>query len=101
MKYEHSLGTWSDRGSDRKFEQPMTQCAHCQRHFPHPRFDDTPEGKASRIGRGICFKCNAYMCSEACAECIPREKKLDIADSGKNPTAVSVAVPHSPLWLPE
>lgn len=99
MKYENSLLICSDLESDRVSEQPLTQCAHCQSHFPLPSFDS--DKKASRIGRGFCFNCAQYICGEGCLECVPREKKLDIEDSGRHPTAVSVAIPHSPLWLPE
>lgn len=73
-------------------EGETVQCRHCGSHFPI----SPGSGKI----RGFCFNCNGPICGPDCQECIPYEKRLDMEDSGKSPTAVSVATP-SKLWLPD
>ena len=83
-------------------EQPTTQCGHCGKHFPMPRFDRGPRG-TGKI-RGMCFACNSkgvYVCGPDCpGVCGGQEKMLDILEGVLNPTAVSVSVPKSKIWLP-
>jgi hypothetical protein len=110
MHGECGLFTMVDHGADKPLlEIPTTQCCHCDRHFPIPKFfaafvdgmvkliatDFGPEARESRIGRGWCpnHGANGYICSAACAECIDREKKRGILEGIIDPTAVSVAVP--------
>lgn len=98
-KYECSLGTFIDPGADAPLQEiPYTHCVHCQAIFPVPSFD--PDKKAGRVGRGFCYNCGGFICGEQCIECKPWEKQMDIIDSGRNPTAVTVAVPQGPIWTP-
>lgn len=66
------------------------QCPHCGCHWKI----EPGSGKL----RGWCAKCGQATCGKlaCCVECNPQERQNDIADSGRNPTAVSVPV----LWTP-
>lgn len=66
------------------------QCVHCGGHFII--------GPGMTKGRGFCCNCNGFICGAGCAECVPWEKALEIAEGTRNPTAVTVAVPR--LILP-
>jgi hypothetical protein len=51
------------------------QCCHCGAHFISQ--------KGSGKTRGWCMKCNAITCGEMkCCECVPFEKRLDMAEKG-------------------
>ena len=98
-KFEHAWVSMHDPGADKPiYEGAWTQCGHCAKSFPLPRFDNLPGSKASRIGRGYCPLCNAYICGASCVDCNGGwEKQLEIMEGTRNPTAVSVPV----LWTPQ
>lgn len=86
---EHGLITYFDPGSDKPVAQVRThRCCHCGGHFPF--------GPGQTKGRGWCFRCNGAVCGAGCAECVPMEAQLEIAEGTRNPTAVSVGG----IWLP-
>lgn len=100
-KFQHGLGTIVDPGADKPFaEIATTQCVHCGGHFPTPSFANDAASRKRRIGRGYCYNCAGFICGEKCAECKPLERWLDEQEGTVDPTAVSVAVPASKLWLP-
>ena len=52
------------------------QCCHCGGHFVMV--------KGSGKLRGYCTKCHEITCGKLeCCKCVPFEKKLDMAESGK------------------
>ena len=116
MRGECGLFRMVDYGSDRlSLEVATTQCCHCHRHFVLPKFeavfvrgmlkligyDWSEEAKASRAGRAWCpnHGKNGYVCGPGCLECVDREKKLEIAEGRRSPTAVS-NFQKGRLWLP-
>lgn len=76
--------------ASRPLEKPTVQCVHCGAHFIEPRFEKTPEGRKTRIGRGYCKNCGGFICGKNCLECVPLEKQLDIMEGTRKPDAVSV-----------
>jgi hypothetical protein len=47
------------------------------------------------------MNCDGYVCGPTCAaECKPLERWLEECEGTVNPTAVSVAVPDSKIWVP-
>ena len=75
----------TDPDAPRPIEHDTLQCVHCGGHWVVRH--------GSGIKRGWCMSCNGPFCGPGCEACIPLEKRLDII-SGRNPTAVSVAVPR-------
>ena len=73
---------------------------NCGGHFPTPSFGTDKAARKNRIGRGFCMNCNGYICGEKCIVCKPLERWLEEMEGTKDPTAVSIAVPNSSLWLP-
>jgi hypothetical protein len=87
---EAGLITYFDPGSDKPLAEVKTACCkHCGGHFPF--------GPGHTKNRGWCFRCNGPVCGPGCAECVPMEAMLEIAEGTRNPTAVAVA---GKLWLP-
>lgn len=98
---EHGWILICDPGADKPiFETGTTQCAHCGKHFPIPRFGSLPGDKESRVGRGFCRlhgKNDGWICGESCQYCNGGwERQLEVEEGTRNPTAVSVPV----LWTP-
>jgi len=55
-------------------EHATAQCCHCGTHFVMRN--------GSGVRRGWCFKCPGVVCGPGCAECVPIEKRLDLAERG-------------------
>src|SRR5688572_14285901 len=86
--------TLIDPGSDKPLAEFSTvQCCHCGGHFPTPRFGASAEDKASRIGRGYCSRCNAYICGANCLECVPLEQYLENVEHGRPENFRPIIVP--------
>lgn len=66
------------------------KCAHCGKHW-------IPQPGSGHV-RGLCGRCNGFICGPGCEECIPEEAMCEILEGTRNPTAVSVGVKK--LWLP-
>lgn len=83
------------------------QCVHCGAHFVTKpptgikkaltSFEAMRLEQQGKTVRGWCMNCNGPICGPQCAECVPLEAKLEIAEGTRNPTAVSVA---GGLYLP-
>ena len=86
----HRAGYTVAFGEQGVVESDTLMCTHCGRHFRVK--------PGSGTLRGFCGRCNGPTCGESCMECLPVEKRLEIAEGTCDPTAVSVNVPK--LWLP-
>jgi hypothetical protein len=65
-----------DPDAPREVQLDTLQCCHCQRIWV------VQPGSGKR--RGFCLKCNQVTCgSEACGECVPFEKKIELYEAGK------------------
>jgi len=74
-----------DPGADKPIATHKTlQCVHCGGHW------EVKPG-SGRV-RGFCMNCNGHVCGPRCSECVPFEKRLEIEEGTRNPTAVSVGV---------
>lgn len=107
IKHEAGLMIFSTPDADSPtLEVPTVQCCHCGCHFPHPRFDSTPEAKASRIGRGYCKRCDAYICGAGCMTCVHVEQLLENIEAGRElefaPTVSKpfTTEPTGKIWVP-
>ncbi len=76
-------------------EIPMLGCVHCGGHFEMPRFGNTPEDRATRIGRGWCFNCHGYICGKACEVCVPEDQYLENMEKGRPDDFRPIVVPVS------
>jgi hypothetical protein len=84
---EAGIGTLIDPGADKPIaEFGFHACVHCGGHFPAPRFGQSPEDKASRVGRGFCMNCNGYICGKDCVDCVPLEVYLENIEKGRDPS---------------
>ena len=118
IKGEVGCGIWADPEKDKPLLQiPHVRCEHCQRHFPHPRYKCrlivlhgmSIPFKSGRVAGHFCGRCNGYVCNrpncvKMLGNCTNWKKVFDIEEGNavfsNNPTAVTVAVPESKLWLP-
>ena len=66
--------------------QDTIQCVHCYRHWVYK----PGSGKT----RGFCTRCNGFVCGPKCAECVPKEAKLENIEAGRDvmfrPVTISV-----------
>lgn len=93
---EAGIGTMIDPNKDKPlYEIGYYGCVHCGGHFPMPRFGNSEEDRATRIGRGFCMRCNGYICGASCANCVPLEQYLENLENGRDPDFVPVVVPVS------
>jgi hypothetical protein len=83
------------------FEADTVQCVHCGGHFIKPLFGPSAADKKSRIGRGLCRRCNGFICGAGCLECRPTDLQLAIMEGRATGTEVSAPVTaDTGLWLP-
>lgn len=76
MKESGSL-LYDDPGPGRPREMATVMCCHCGRHWaPRPGSGRT---------RGWCQNCQGYVCSAACADCVPLEAYLENLEAGRDP----------------
>lgn len=70
------------------------QCCHCGGHW-------MIQPGSGRI-RGFCMRCNGPVCGPGCAECVPMERQLELAEAAAagqvDAKPVSASVPK--LWIP-
>ena len=82
----HPKGIQIEEGPDIGIVTSDTvMCVHCGGHW-------TVDPKHAR-GRGFCWHCNGAVCGPQCAECVPRERQLEILEGTDTRTRVTVATP--------
>lgn len=99
LRKDAGYAVFSDPGSDVPIlELATVQCCHCGGHFPAPRFGNSAEDRASRLGmdgkhpRGWCHRCNGYICGAGCLECVPVELYIENIEKGRPDNFIPINV---------
>ena len=97
----------TDRETGRVIVEADTRiCVHCGMHFTPKATVWTPTAQA-RVKRGFCMRCNGPVCGlDRCLACIPRERRLDLAERGADLATIHLLADRLPvsvggsLWIP-